>query len=61
MNILKQAFEFLNKPAQEKYNKKAQAYLDKFKKPYDERTVSEKILTECQQLNKNESLQMFNK
>ena len=47
MNILKQAFEFLNKPAQKKYNKKAQAYLDKFKKTYDERTASEKILTEC--------------
>jgi len=47
MNILKQAFEFLNKPFQEKYNKRAQAYLDQFKKSYEDRTVAEKVLTEC--------------
>lgn len=47
MNILKQAFDFLNKPAQERYNKKATAYLAKFKKSYEDRTVGEKILTEC--------------
>jgi hypothetical protein len=47
MKLLKQAFDFLNKPAQERYNKKATAYLAKFKKSYEDRTVGEKILTEC--------------
>jgi hypothetical protein len=45
MKIIKQVLDLLNKPA--KYNKKANAYLDKFKKSYEDRTVGEKILTEC--------------
>lgn len=47
MKILKLAFEFLNKPYQEKYNSKAKAYLDKFRKSFEQRTKSEKILCDC--------------
>ena len=47
MKIIKQVLDLLNKPAKVKYNKKANAYLDKFKKSYEDRTVGEKILTEC--------------
>ena len=47
MKIIKQVLDLLNKPAQDRYNKKANAYLAKFKKYYEDRTVGEKILTEC--------------